>query len=44
VGAVVGLDEAGAALAAMSAPASAAGMTVVRLEPDGGDGSDVPDN
>jgi D-arabinose 1-dehydrogenase-like Zn-dependent alcohol dehydrogenase len=31
VGAVIGLDEAGAALAAMSAPATAAGVTVVRL-------------
>jgi alcohol dehydrogenase len=43
VGAVVGLEEAGPALAAMSAPAATAGMTVVRLEPDPGDGSDVPD-
>jgi D-arabinose 1-dehydrogenase-like Zn-dependent alcohol dehydrogenase len=31
VGAVIGLGEAGAALAAMSAPATAAGVTVVRL-------------
>ncbi len=33
VGAVVPLEEAGAALAAMSAPATAAGMTVVRPAP-----------
>ncbi len=31
VGRVIGLDEAGAALAAMSEPAGSAGMTVVRL-------------
>jgi alcohol dehydrogenase len=31
VGAVIGLGEAGAALAAMSRPATAAGVTVVRL-------------
>ena len=33
IGAVIGLAEAGAALAAMSRPATTAGVTVVRLEP-----------
>lgn len=33
VGSVVGLADAGAALAAMSRPATTAGMTVVRIEP-----------
>jgi alcohol dehydrogenase len=32
VGSVIGLDDAGAALAAMSRPATTAGVTVVRLE------------
>jgi alcohol dehydrogenase len=32
VGSVIGLDDAGAALAAMSRPATSAGVTVVRLE------------
>jgi alcohol dehydrogenase len=31
VGRVIGLDEAGAALASMSGPATTTGMTVVRL-------------
>ena len=33
VGSVIGLEDAGAALAAMSRPATSAGVTVVRLEP-----------
>ena len=33
VGSVIGLGDAGAALAAMSRPAATAGVTVVRLEP-----------
>jgi alcohol dehydrogenase len=33
VGTVIGLEDAGAALAAMSRPATSAGVTVVRLEP-----------
>ena len=30
---MIGLEDAGAALAAMSRPATSAGVTVVRLEP-----------
>ena len=34
VGSIIGLDEAGAALAAMSRPATTPGVTVIRLAPD----------